>query len=208
MTLSNISRHDLSVHKNFRAKMKNQTPCIIWFTGLSGSGKSSIASAVEKQLTLYGQHTYLLDGDTVRNSLCKDLGFSQRDREENIRRVAEVSHLMFDAGLIVLCAFISPFRAGRNMARSLFAHKEFIEVYMDSPLTLCEKRDPKGLYKKARAGEITDFTGIDSPYEPPLSPELTITSDHSIEHAAHHVIDFLIEQGYLTSNLDNTITAL
>jgi adenylylsulfate kinase len=202
---SNIAWHDLSVHKSLRAKMKNQTPCIIWLTGLSGSGKSSIACAVEKKLALYGQHTYMLDGDNVRHDLCKDLGFSHVDREENIRRVAEVSHLMVDAGLIVLCAFISPFRAGRNLARSMFDDKEFIEVYMDTPIALCEERDPKGLYKKARAGEITDFTGIDSPYEAPLNPELTIVNNGSIEQAANQVINYLITQEYLGSNVIKSI---
>jgi bifunctional enzyme CysN/CysC len=148
----------------------------VWFTGLSGSGKSTIANLVEKKLLTMGLHTYLLDGDNVRHGLNKDLGFTDEDRVENIRRVAEVARLMVDAGLIVLVSFISPFRAERRMAREMFAEGEFIEVYVDTPLEIAEMRDVKGLYAKARAGEIKNFTGIDSPYEPPMNAEVKLST--------------------------------
>ena len=161
-------------------------------TGRSGSGKSTIANLVEKRLYALGQHTYILDGDNVRHGLNKDLGFTDADRVENIRRVAEVARLMVDAGLIVLVSFISPFRSERTLARSLFAKGEFLEIYVDTPLAEAERRDPKGLYKKARANQIKNFTGIDSPYEPPESPELRLdTTKLAAEAAAQRVVELL-----------------
>ena len=175
--------------KAARARIKHQTPRCVWFTGLSGSGKSTIANLAEKKLLAMGQHTYLLDGDNVRHGLNKDLGFTDEDRVENIRRVAEVAKLMADAGLIVLVSFISPFRAERRMARELFADGEFIEVFIDTPLELAEKRDVKGLYAKARAGEIKHFTGIDSPYERPENAEVVLqTADATAEALAEQLV--------------------
>jgi bifunctional enzyme CysN/CysC len=170
----NIHWQRLDVDKAERARIKHQRPRCLWFTGLSGAGKSTIANLVEKRLTALGRHTYILDGDNVRHGLNKDLGFTDADRVENIRRVAEVAKLMVDAGLIVLVSFISPFRAERRMARALFAEGEFVEVHVDTPLAVAEERDVKGLYAKARAGELRNFTGIDSPYEPPESPEVVL----------------------------------
>jgi bifunctional enzyme CysN/CysC len=169
---SNIHWQALEISKVSRAAQKHQTPRCIWFTGLSGSGKSTIANLLEKRLHAEGRHTYLLDGDNVRHGLNRDLGFTEADRVENIRRVAEVAKLMVDAGLIVLVSFISPFRSERRMARSLFAEGEFMEVFVDAPIEECERRDVKGLYAKARAGQLKNFTGVDSPYEPPETPEL------------------------------------
>jgi len=171
---SNIAWHDMKIDKAARARAIGQTPRVLWFTGLSGSGKSTIADIVEQKLVARGRRTYLLDGDNVRHGLCKDLGFTDRDRVENIRRVAEVARLMTDAGLIVLTSFISPFRAERDMARALMDAGEFVEIFVDTPLEICEARDPKGLYKKARAGQLKNFTGIDSEYEPPEAPEITL----------------------------------
>jgi bifunctional enzyme CysN/CysC len=188
----NIYWHALEVNKQSRAAHKRQTPRVLWLTGLSGAGKSTIANLVEKRLHSLGMHTYLLDGDNVRHGLNRDLGFSDADRVENIRRIAEVSRLMVDAGLIVLVAFISPFRADRAMARSLFESREFVEIFVDTPLAEAERRDPKGLYKKARAKELKNFTGIDSPYEPPESPELRIdTTSLSAEEAAQRIVSYL-----------------
>lgn len=183
--------HDqlLDVRKTHRAGQKGQRPLVLWFTGLSGAGKSTIANLVEKQLHAMGRHTYLIDGDNVRQGLNKDLGFTDADRIENIRRVAEVAKLMVDAGLIVITAFISPFRAERAMARSLFGAGEFVEAFVDTPLEIAEKRDVKGLYRKARSGELRNFTGIDSPYEAPETPELQIqTVGCTAEEAAARVI--------------------
>ena len=194
---SNVVWQGHIIEQQQRTRMKKQRPFILWFTGLSGSGKSTLASAVEKKLAQQNQHTYLLDGDNVRHKLCQDLGFSEKDRAENIRRVAEVAHLMVDAGLIVLCAFISPFKSGRNLARSMFIKQEFIEVYMNTPISICEQRDVKGLYKKARAGELKDFTGINSPYEIPLNPEITISGDSTVDNAAKKIIQYLAHQGFL-----------
>ena len=176
---ANVHWQALDVDRDARAAIKGQSPRCLWFTGLSGSGKSTIANMVEKRLLASGHHTYLLDGDNVRHGLSRDLGFSDEDRVENIRRVAEVARLMADAGLIVLVSFISPFRSERRMARELFAPGEFIEIFVDTPLALCEQRDAKGLYAKARAGEIPNFTGISSPYEAPEHAELVLdtTSD-------------------------------
>lgn len=165
-----------------RAAALGQEACCVWFTGLSGSGKSTLANALEVALHKAGRHVYVLDGDNIRHGLNRDLGFSVEDRIENIRRVAEVARLMVDAGLIVLVAFISPFRAERAMARGLFLPRQFVEVFVDSPLTVCEQRDTKGLYARARLGELRDFTGIDSPYEVPLAPEVHVdTSQQSLE---------------------------
>ncbi|RLV61034.1 adenylyl-sulfate kinase [Parashewanella curva] len=168
----NIIWHSHHIDKNFRASQKKQKPCVMWFTGLSGAGKSTVAGALESRLAEMGYHTYLLDGDNVRHGLCQDLGFSKEDRRENIRRVGEVAKLMTDAGLIVLSAFISPYRYERQLVRDLLPEGEFLEVFVDTPLAECEKRDPKGLYKKARAGEIKQFTGIDSQYQVPEQPEI------------------------------------
>ena len=188
----NIHWQALDVNRESRAAQKGQQPRCLWFTGLSGSGKSTIANLVEKRLFALGQHTYILDGDNVRHGLNKDLGFTDADRVENIRRVAEVARLMVDAGLIVLVSFISPFRSERTLARSLFAKGEFLEIYVDTPLAEAERRDPKGLYKKARANQIKNFTGIDSPYEPPESPELHLdTTKLSAEAAAQRVVELL-----------------
>jgi len=200
MTTTNIIWHLHHVTKDERSKQKQQRPCILWFTGLSGSGKSTIASAVEQKLFELGHHTYLLDGDNVRHGLNKDLGFSDEDRVENIRRIGEMSKLMVDAGLIVITAFISPFKADRIMVRELVQGHEFIEIYMDTPIEECERRDPKGLYKKARKGEIKNFTGVDSSYEIPESPENTInTVTLSIEECADQVIDYLKENRIIKS---------
>jgi len=180
------------VSKVERSRQKNQRPCILWFTGLSGSGKSTISSAVEQKLFELGHHTYLLDGDNVRHGLNKDLEFSDADRVENIRRIGELSKLMIDAGLLVMTAFISPFKAEREMVRSLVQNHEFVEIYMNTPIEDCERRDPKGLYKKARNGEIKNFTGIDSDYEVPTSAEITIDSVAlNIEECADKVINYL-----------------
>ena len=185
----NIHWQHLEVDKAARARIKHQQPACLWFTGLSGSGKSTIANLVEKRLLAMGQHTYLLDGDNVRHGLNKDLGFTDEDRVENIRRVAEVAKLMVDAGLIVLVSFISPFRAERRMAREMFAEGEFLEVHVDTPLAVAEARDVKGLYAKARRGEIRNFTGIDSPYEVPESPELVLdTTGEPPEALAERVV--------------------
>jgi len=192
--MNNIVWHPHAVTKDDRAKQKYQRPCILWFTGLSGSGKSTIASAVEQKLFESGHHTYLLDGDNVRHGLNNDLSFTDRDRVENIRRIGELSRLMIDAGLLVMTAFISPFKADREMVRELVHSHEFIEVYMDTSLEECERRDPKGLYKKARLGEIKNFTGIDSSYEIPSYPEIIVDSvSLSIEECANQVIQYLTE---------------
>lgn len=192
---SNLHKQALEVDKAARSQLKHQTPKIIWLTGLSASGKSTIANNVEKKLLAMGKHTYLLDGDNVRQGLNKDLGFTEADRIENIRRIAEVSKLMLDAGLIVITSFISPFRAERRMARALFKAGEFIEVHVDASLATCEARDPKGLYKKARQGGIQNFTGLDSPYETPENPELRIdTVTVPAESAATQIIEYLLGQ--------------
>jgi bifunctional enzyme CysN/CysC len=189
---SNIHWHALTVDKRGRATVKHQTPRCVWFTGLSGSGKSTIANQLEQRLYAYGRHTYVLDGDNVRHGLNRDLGFSEADRAENIRRVAEVAKLMVDAGLIVIVAFISPFRAERQLARTLFEEGEFLEVFVDAPLDECERRDPKGLYAKARRGDLVHFTGVDSDYEPPEAPDLHLmTATSSVDDCVAHVISRL-----------------
>ncbi len=192
----NIHLQHVDVTKEARAQRLGQRPVVLWFTGLSGAGKSTIANLVEKKLHAMGRHSYLLDGDNLRHGLNKDLGFTDADRVENIRRVAEVARLMVDAGLIVLTAFISPFRAEREMARSLVGDGEFIEIFVDTPLAVAETRDVKGLYRKARRGELSNFTGIDSPYEPPESPELVVnTVECTADEAAETVIALLQRRG-------------
>jgi bifunctional enzyme CysN/CysC len=197
----NVHWQALDVNKNARARLSHQQPCILWFTGLSGAGKSTIANLVEKQLHADGRQTYLLDGDNVRHGLNKDLGFTNQDRVENIRRVAEVARLMIDAGLIVLVSFISPFRSERHMARALVEAGEFIEVFVDTPFDLAEARDVKGLYKKARRGELKNFTGVDSPYEAPDNPEIRLdTTQTSPEAAAARVIAYLRAAGMIDAS--------
>jgi bifunctional enzyme CysN/CysC len=195
---ANVRWQAVDVDKAARAAQKGQTPSVLWFTGLSGAGKSTIANLVETELHRRGCHTYMLDGDNVRHGLNKDLGFTQADRVENIRRIAEVARLMTDAGLIVLVSFISPFRSERRMARELVPDGEFLEVFVDTPLEVAEQRDPKGLYAKARRGELANFTGIDSPYEPPEHPELRLdTTALSAEEGAAQVVRALAERGML-----------
>ena len=197
----NIHWQALDVTRARRAASKGQKPAVLWFTGLSGSGKSTIANLVEKKLAALGRHTYLLDGDNVRHGLNRDLGFTDADRVENIRRVGEVARLMADAGLITLVSFISPFRAERRMARDLMPDGEFFEVFVDTPLAEAERRDVKGLYKKARAGELKNFTGIDSPYETPENPELHIdTTKLSAEAAAEAIVQALEARGLLAAD--------
>jgi bifunctional enzyme CysN/CysC len=194
----NVVWQELDIGKTARARAKHQRPAMLWFTGLSGSGKSTIANLVEKRLFDMGRHTYILDGDNVRHGLNKNLGFTDADRVENIRRVAETARLMVDAGLLVLVSFISPFSNERQMARALMADGEFIEIYVDTPLDVAEARDVKGLYKKARAGLIKNFTGIDSAYEPPQNPELVInTGKLSAEQSTEKILTYLQENGYL-----------
>jgi bifunctional enzyme CysN/CysC len=188
----NVHRQHLEISREVHAALKGQKPAVLWFTGLSGAGKSTIANLVEKKLVAMGRHTFLLDGDNVRHGLNRDLGFTQADRIENIRRIGEVARLMADAGLIVLTAFISPFRAEREMVRKMLPDGEFIEIFVDTPLSEAEARDPKGLYAKARAGELKNFTGIDSPYEPPEAPEIHIdTTALSADEAAARIVEAL-----------------
>ncbi|RJG47588.1 adenylyl-sulfate kinase [Motilimonas pumila] len=198
MADENIVWHQHDIAKQERSQQKKQKACVLWFTGLSGAGKSTVAGAVEQRLHEMNAHTYLLDGDNVRHGLCGDLGFSDEDRKENIRRVGEVAKLMVDAGLLVLTAFISPHRAERQLVRDLLPDAEFIEVFVDVPLDICEQRDPKGLYKKARAGEIKNFTGIDSVYEAPDNPEIRVENgDQPLSIAVDQIIQYLEQHGYL-----------
>jgi len=191
----NIIWHDHKITRAERSINKNQKPCLLWFTGLSGSGKSTVANALDVALHKRGYHTFVLDGDNVRHGLCKDLGFSDDDREENIRRVGEICKLFADAGLMVMSAFISPFTGDRRLVRKLFPAGEFIEVFIDTPLATCEERDPKGLYQKARSGQIKRFTGIDSPYEVPSRPEVRLdTSSMSVEVCVETLIAYLLER--------------
>lgn len=197
---ADIHPPQLTIDKRARSALKQQRPCVVWFTGLSAAGKTTIANRLEQRLHASGHHTYLLDGDNLRFGLNRDLGFSNEDRSENIRRAAEVAKLMVDAGLIVLSAFISPFRAERLAARRLLAEHEFIEVYVDTPLDVAERRDPKGLYKRARAGALRNFTGIDSSYEPPLAPEIHLeTLSESIDQSVSRILTKLAEDGRITA---------
>ena len=197
---TNIRWQALHIDKSARALSKQQRPCVLWFTGLSGSGKSTIASLVEKKLHANGRHTYVLDGDNVRHGLCRDLGFTDTDRVENMRRISETAKLFVDAGLIVLVSFISPFRSERKAARKKFAGDEFIEIFVDTPLEVCEARDIKGLYKKARAGQLKNFTGIDSPYEPPENAELILPgASVSTDELVEMVVDLLKEKSLINN---------
>ena len=194
---ANIHWQAVDIDRDAHAEQKGQRPAVLWFTGLSGSGKSTIANALQKRLFAMGKHTYLLDGDNVRHGLNRDLGFTDADRVENIRRVANVAKLMANAGLITLVSFISPFRSERRMARNMMEDGEYVEIFVDTPLDVAESRDVKGLYKKARAGEIKNFTGLDSPYEAPNTPELRInTVEHSAEDAAEEIIAWMTEKGF------------
>lgn len=196
--VTNIRWHDHHIQRHQRSEQKQQKPCLVWFTGLSGAGKSTVANALDKLLFENGKHTYLLDGDNVRHGLTKDLGFSVEDRIENIRRIGEVGKLFVDAGLIVLSAFISPFCSDRQMVRSLFRQGEFVEIFINTELSVCEDRDPKGLYKKARAGSIKNFTGIDSAYEAPESPELIIDAGVlTVDAAAEEIFNYLRLHSYV-----------
>ena len=194
----NIIWQAYTVTANQRAEQKDQQPCVVWLTGLSGAGKSTLASALDSRLHGLGHHTYVLDGDNVRHGLNKDLGFSERDRVENIRRVGETARLMVDAGLIVITAFISPFKQDRKMVKSLLKPGQFIEVHVATPIETCESRDTKGLYKKARAGQIKDFTGVNSPYEAPASADITIdTSSRPLEECISELVGYLERYNYI-----------
>jgi adenylylsulfate kinase len=198
MKNKNIIWHKQKISKEKRASIKVQKPCILWFTGLSGSGKSTIANALEEKLFLVDKHTYLLDGDNLRMGLNKGLGFSDIDRVENIRRIGEVSKLFVDSGLIVLTAFISPFIKDREMVKALVQDDEFIEIFVDTPLHICEHRDTKGLYKKARTGEIKNFTGISSDYEKPINPNIILkTENQTVEESSQNIMNYLEMKGYL-----------
>ena len=195
---TNVVWHELLVDKATRSQIKEQHPCLLWFTGLSGAGKSTIANIAEKKLNAKGKHTYLLDGDNVRYGLNKDLGFTDDERIENIRRVGEVAKLFVDAGIITIASFISPFRSDRRLVRNLFDEDEFIEVFVSAPLELCEQRDPKGLYKKARAGEIPHFTGIDSPYETPEREHIILnTASLTAEQCADQLVEYMMDNGFI-----------
>lgn len=190
--------HDTIISSKNRNQLLSQTPFILWFTGLSASGKSTLANIVEKKLFKMNYKTYLLDGDNVRHGLNKDLGFNEESRVENIRRIGEVSKLFLDSGIIVLTAFISPFKSDRHLARSLVAKKQFIEIFIDASLETCEQRDPKGMYLKARNGEISNFTGISSPYESPENPELHIINNEiTLDDASNQIIEYLIKKEYI-----------
>ena len=195
ITNQNTRWHEPTIKREHREELNEHKGKILWFTGLSGAGKSTLAHALEEQLHDYGARTYVLDGDNVRKGLCKDLGFSEEDRIENIRRIGEMSRIMMDAGLIVMTAFISPFRRDRRIVRELVEEGDFLEIFCDTPLSICESRDIKGLYKKARAGEIPEFTGISSPYEIPEQPELIVESGSStVEDCVDEIINFLKEK--------------
>lgn len=196
---TNVTWHDHHVARDQRQKLNGHKGAVLWFTGLSGCGKSSIANVVDQMLHEKGVHTFVLDGDNIRMGLNKNLGFSPEDRTENIRRIGEVAKLFADAATIVSTAFISPYKADRDLVRALMPPGEFIEIYVNASLATCEGRDPKGLYKKARAGQIKGFTGIDAPYEAPENPEMVLDSDRKgIEELAREVIEFLQQKNYLT----------
>ena len=199
MSTENLFFHQHRVPRNLKEERNNHKSRVLWFTGLSGSGKSTIANATEKLLFDKGFQTYILDGDNVRMGLNKDLGFSPEHRTENIRRITEVAKLFADAGTIVLTAFISPYREDRDKAREIISDDDFIEIFISADLSVCESRDPKGLYKKARAGEIKGFTGIDAPYEEPHNPELIVETDkYDIDKSAQIVVDYLVEEGIIS----------
>ncbi|MEC5344496.1 adenylyl-sulfate kinase [Brenneria populi] len=193
----NIVWHPHAVSRRERERLHRHQGVVIWFTGLSGSGKSTLAGALEQALHLQGVSTYLLDGDNVRHGLCRDLGFSDAERRENIRRVGEVAKLMVDAGLVVLTAFISPHRAERQMVRDLLGEGQFIEVFVDTPLSTCEARDPKGLYKKARAGELRNFTGIDAVYEAPEAPDVHLDGEQLVTNLTDRLLDLLSQRAII-----------
>jgi adenylylsulfate kinase len=194
----NIVWHNQNITKKDREKLLNQKPILLWFTGLSGSGKSTIANTLEKRLYQLKYKTVLLDGDNIRHGLNNNLGFSDDDRVENIRRVAEVSKLFIDAGIIVITAFISPFIKDREIAKNLLKKNEFIEIFIDTPIDVCKKRDPKGLYKKAIQGEIKDFTGVSSPYETPVKPNINLKTDKlSIDESVEKILEYLKLEGYI-----------
>ena len=194
----NLTLHPSAVPAGARETLLRQRGCVVWLTGLSGSGKSTVAGAAEARLVASGHAAFVLDGDNVRHGLCSDLGFSPADRSENIRRVGEVAALLADAGILTLTAFISPYRADRSRARQSVGAERFLEVHLDVPLAVCEERDPKQLYRKARAGQITDFTGVDAPYEAPERPDLTIdTASLSLEECAERLVGLLRERGFL-----------
>ncbi len=200
LSSSNVVWHNATVTRERRQVQNGHKSVILWFTGLSGAGKSSLAHAVEEHLHQLGCRTYVLDGDNVRHGLCGDLGFSVEDRMENIRRIGEVAKLMLESGVIAMTAFISPFRSEREAARKLVPHGEFIEIFCHADLAVCESRDVKGLYRRARAGEISDFTGISSPYEEPSKPELLVeTGTRSIEECVDDVLDLLRQRGIVNS---------
>ncbi|MDZ7662854.1 adenylyl-sulfate kinase [Thiohalophilus sp.] len=195
---NNVVWHAASVDREQRESLHHHKSVVLWFTGLSASGKSTLAHAVEKELYARGCHSFVLDGDNVRHGLCSDLSFSLEDRHENIRRIANVAKLFIEAGVIVLTAFISPLRQDREIARNLMPHGDFLEIYCDAPVEVCEKRDPKGLYQKAREGKIAEFTGISSPYEAPLKPELHLnTGEQPLEESVNAVIEMLLERGII-----------
>ncbi|WP_404462926.1 adenylyl-sulfate kinase [Providencia rettgeri] len=194
---NNIVWHQHVVTRPLRESNNGHKGAVLWFTGLSGSGKSTLAGAIEHQLASIGVKTYLLDGDNIRHGLCRDLGFSEADRQENIRRVGEVAKLMVDAGLVVATAFISPFQSDRQSVRELFESNQFFELYVDTPVYVCEQRDPKGLYQQAREGKIKQFTGIDSPYETPLSPELRLDGQQPISDSLSHIIALLLRNNII-----------
>lgn len=196
--MSNVVWHKTTITKSDRNNLLNQKPFLLWFTGLSASGKSSIANIVEQKLFKTNHNTYLLDGDNVRHGLNSDLGFNEESRVENIRRIGEVSKLFLDAGIITLTAFISPFKSDRNLVRKLFNEGDFLEVFIDSSLEVCENRDPKGMYVKARKGEIKNFTGISSPYESPENPEIHVINNNiSLDEAANQIINYLVKHNYI-----------
>lgn len=197
----NVVWHHATVTRARREAQNGHRSVILWFTGLSGAGKSTLAHATEERLHRMGCHTFVFDGDNVRHGLCSDLGFSAEQRQENIRRIGEMSKLFIEAGVIALTAFISPFRADRERVRALVPHGEFLEIYVECPLEECERRDVKGLYRRARTGEIKDFTGISSPYEEPLSPELVLnTADHPIDACVDQILDMLRQRAILVKN--------
>lgn len=201
MSNKNVIWHHATVTRARREKLNGHKSVILWFTGLSGAGKSTLAHAVEEKLHCHDCRTYVLDGDNVRHGLCSDLGFSNEEREENIRRVGELAKLLIEAGVITLTAFISPFRVDRKKVRGLAMHGEFLEIYCRCPLEVCEERDVKGIYKRARAGEIPEFTGISSPYEEPINPELVIDTDKlTVDESVGRVLELLAQRGILINH--------